>query len=360
MQSILIIEDEAELRDGISDILRFEGYVIIEATDGEDGIFKAREFLPDLVLCDILMPKKSGFEVIEELRKDPQTALIPFIFLTAMSQKDKIREGMNAGADDYLEKPFSREDLISTIQARFAKIERMKKSAELQLNKYKERFISHLPHELRTPLNSILGFSELLMSDAELLDKYQIGDMAKIINSNGERLFELVKKYLLFLELEFSKDQHDFHNVSLIREGIEDIAKTIAKSYNRENDLEIVGADKSAKVIINLFRVVVKELVDNAFKFSDEGSKVKIALSFKDDYHCIKITDQGRGFPSNITDILPFNQYNRTKYEQQGVGLGLYLSKQIISLHSGLLEIKNSKDRGATIIFKIPTRIQCS
>lgn len=357
MQSILIIEDEVELREGVSDILRFEGYTVIEASNGNEGILKAKENIPDLVLCDILMPEKNGLEVIKTLRGDAKTAIIPFIFLTAITQKEKIREGMNAGADDYLEKPFSREDLINTIKARFAKTEHIKQSTEEVLTNYRSRFISHVPHELRTPLNSILGFSELLMTDADLLDKYQIGDMAKIINSNGERLFKLVKKYLLFLELEFSKIQCDYHAIGLVREGIKDISENIAISYNRANDLIIKGDDASVKVVINLFKIAITEIVDNAFKFSEEGSKVEISVNTDENYHIISVADQGRGFPDVIGEIIPFNQYNRSEYEQQGLGLGLFIVTKILNLHSGKLDIDNSHSQGAIVKLKIPRHI---
>ena len=121
MKKILVVEDTAAVREEILDLLRFEGFDVIGAEDGLFGVQRAREFLPDLIICDILMPGLDGYGVLEALRKEPVTAMIPFLFLTAKAAKEDIRQGMEFGADDYLTKPFYTEELLAAISARLAR-----------------------------------------------------------------------------------------------------------------------------------------------------------------------------------------------------------------------------------------------
>jgi CheY-like chemotaxis protein len=118
LSTILIIEDEYDLREEIGDILRLEGYTTIQAANGAAGVELAAQHRPALILCDISMPKMDGYAVLLELRKNPNTAAIPFIFLTARTDRSFMRHGMELGADDYLTKPFTSSELLSAIKAR--------------------------------------------------------------------------------------------------------------------------------------------------------------------------------------------------------------------------------------------------
>jgi len=118
IKSILIIEDEASLRSEVVDMLSFEGYEMLEAENGREGIQKAREHDPDLILCDIMMPEMDGMEVLNQLRKFPETMYTPFIFMTALAERSHYRLGMETGADDYLTKPFTIKELLGAIEAR--------------------------------------------------------------------------------------------------------------------------------------------------------------------------------------------------------------------------------------------------
>lgn len=121
MKTILIIEDQADMRENIATILQMEGYEVLEASDGREGIYQAREEKPDLILCDVMMPRMDGHGVLQELRADKTISGTPFIFLTARGEKQDQRTGMNLGADDYLTKPVSAEDLLKAVEARLAR-----------------------------------------------------------------------------------------------------------------------------------------------------------------------------------------------------------------------------------------------
>ena len=134
MKKVLIIEDDNTLRDNMEELLTLYDYEVLKAKDGAQGLEMARKIVPDIIVCDIMMPEKDGFEVLESLSLNDKTRLIPFIFLSAKTDRQDVRKGMNMGADDYLTKPFAEDELISAIRSRLAKTEILK---ELKLKDQK-------------------------------------------------------------------------------------------------------------------------------------------------------------------------------------------------------------------------------
>ena len=118
MTKVLIIEDEPQMRRNMLTVLKHEGFEGVGAKDGQEGVMLAKRELPDLILCDVMMPGLDGYGVLAALRAERATETIPFIFLTAKGERDDVRNGMNTGADDYLTKPVTVEDLKGAIQAR--------------------------------------------------------------------------------------------------------------------------------------------------------------------------------------------------------------------------------------------------
>lgn len=121
MKKILLIEDDLALRENTSELLELNGYKVIMAANGLAGVQLAKEHLPELVVCDIMMPEMDGYGVLQELSSDERTRFIPFIFLSAKTERSEIRKGMNLGADDYLTKPFEEIELLGAIESRLAK-----------------------------------------------------------------------------------------------------------------------------------------------------------------------------------------------------------------------------------------------
>ena len=127
MTKILVIEDELFVRENIVELLEAEDFEVFNTDNGILGILWAQDNIPDLVICDVMMPEMNGHEVLSTMRELPTISLIPFIFLTAMADKGDIRHGMELGADDYLTKPFTRKELLNAINARLAKQEKLMK-----------------------------------------------------------------------------------------------------------------------------------------------------------------------------------------------------------------------------------------
>ena len=154
MKKILVIEDTPDILENITTILRFEKFQALTARDGQRGLQLAQEQKPDLIICDILMPGLDGYEVLIKLRQDPTTATIPFIFLTAKASKEDWRRGMNIGADDYLTKPFTAQELLTVIRTRLEKHTEIVRRSEEKLETLRSHIGYALPHEFRTPFSS--------------------------------------------------------------------------------------------------------------------------------------------------------------------------------------------------------------
>jgi len=122
MKKVLFIEDDITVRENTAELLELAGYKVFTAENGKTGIFKAKKYLPDVIICDIMMPKLNGYGVLQILSKDSATKHIPFIFLSAKTEYSDIRKGMNLGADDYITKPYDESELFSAIESRLAKV----------------------------------------------------------------------------------------------------------------------------------------------------------------------------------------------------------------------------------------------
>ena len=132
MNTILIIEDDIVLRETTAEILELENYKVVTASNGKRGAEQARIMIPDLILCDIMMPEMDGYELLKILSEDEQTKRIPFIFMSAKTEIKDVRKGMDLGADDYLTKPVSEELLLSAILSRLTKFELLKEEGIIE------------------------------------------------------------------------------------------------------------------------------------------------------------------------------------------------------------------------------------
>jgi len=354
---ILIIEDTQSIRDELRDILRFEGMQVVTAENGQEGIDVAKKEHPDLILCDIMMPVKDGYEVFAEIQHTSNLKHTPFIFLTAKATTDNIRQGMILGADDYITKPFNVDLLINSINSRLEK-ERKRKKAEIGKRETLQFNISrNIPHELLTPLNGIIGYSSLMKESYNELSSEEVLEFSSGIWESGMRLFSTVKKFIYYTEVELLVNDTS-NKDELLRETVgqgiliflNDQCTAISQKYNRLDDLELKTELFTAKISLSHFEIILSNLIDNAFKFSKKGEKVIVGVS-KDDSHAhISIQDMGIGIPAEKTkQVEAFKQFDRKIMEQQGIGLGLITSIKLIEFYGGSIEISKNVEKGTMV-----------
>lgn len=160
MKTVLVIEDELTVRESLVDLLEIEGFKAIAADNGKTGLQIALKERPDLVLCDVSMPGLDGFEVLKHLRENPETGAMPFVFLTARTTKVDFRRGMELGADDYLFKPFTIDELLSAIAARLTKQAALIQQLSTPTQKLPaiaahDGLLNYFYQELRNPLSTL-------------------------------------------------------------------------------------------------------------------------------------------------------------------------------------------------------------
>lgn len=356
MTKILVIEDETLIRQSVSEILTYEGFEVLEAQNGERGIVAAFQHSPDLILCDIMMPVMDGYEVLYQLRNNTSTKLIPFIFMTALAERSDLRSGMELGSDDYITKPYTRDELLTAVNTQLRKSADKHEQTEVKLNELRKNIIRHLPHELRTPLNGILGFGELLMNYSETVSHEELPLIGKNIYESAVRLNRLTQNYLTYMQLELGSGiqllEKTLHNPDRICERM---SIEMATHYNRLEDLELNLSKGAASIGETEFLKIVEELTDNAFKFSASGQKVIVDCETIEGKFFLKVKDHGRGIiVSDISRIGAFMQFDRKRYEQQGSGLGLIISKRLVELFKGELKIQSKVGEGTTIVVTLP------
>ncbi|NES79279.1 MULTISPECIES: response regulator [Okeania] len=364
MKKILVIEDEKVILEIITDVLEAENFIAIEAENGRRGVEKALEIVPDLIICDVMMPELDGYEVLKLLRKNLVTETIPFIFLTAKSTKADLREAMELGADDYLTKPFTRDELMKAINTRLEKQGTIQRKTQEQLDELRSSITLSLPHELRTPLNGIIGSANFIIEEFQELENDEILEMVENIHISAHRLYRLIQNFLLYADLELLSRERDrlklftTGSVSNPKSIIREVALEKARSFNRLKDLEIASENTHLKISEPNFRKIVDELLDNAFKFSDFGTKVKVVGRLVHHVFAVDFIDFGKGMSVNeISNIGAYKQFNRKIYEQQGSGLGLSIAKQITELHNGQLKIQSIPLEQTTVTVFIPTKV---
>lgn len=364
MITLLVIEDELPLLEEIGALLRFEDFDVLTADNGWSGIQLASERLPDLIICDITMEGMDGYEVLSELRKSPQTLSIPFMFLTARSDKSFMRYGMELGADDYLTKPFTREELLSAIRARLSRHVSLAEAHKRELEDTKVRLTRLVAHELRTPLSSIQLVKDIVDQQLGQLDETEMRSLMSTLGAGTERLSHMVEQmvYITRLDNGFLSPDSIRNNGSptdlarVIQGGIRQGRRFAYR--NKDYPIVVEEIDRNLRIPANPMALehAFAELIANALIFSPENREVIIMQWAEKDVAWIGVRDRGIGM-TRLEERLAtqaFMQVKRDSREQQGMGLGLTVAQRIIEAHGGRLEFHTGEGHGTQVNVRLP------
>ncbi|MFY7998526.1 MAG: response regulator [Candidatus Kapaibacteriota bacterium] len=363
-KKVLIIEDHVQMRQLIERHLKKEGYTVLGAGDGTEGLAMAKEHIPDVIISDILMPGLSGYEVLKEIRADLHTTHIPLLFISSKADGAEIRHAMNLGADDYLTKPIQIKELIHAVNARLHKSALVQRQMDSVLQKIRSGFVRVLPHEFRTPLSTIIGGTKYIIESFENLSKSEILELLKMVNSSTNNLNRLLEKILLYAKLESiaqegteGLEQLGRRITDNVGDSVSEIVLDVAQAQNRMKDIELDIAQETLSAAISpvYLTTLVTELMDNAVKFSQVGTPIFVSFAQEGDMAVLCVRDEGRGMsPTQIKNIGAFTQFDREMYEQQGIGLGFSIIARIIDLFDGKLAIKSEPARGTQVTVSLP------
>ncbi len=378
---ILIVDDAPENVDILSDVLQVYDRKI--AINGERALKIANSASqPDIILLDIMMPGMDGFEVCERLKSEERTKDIPVIFITARDDQESLIKGFDAGAVDYIKKPFNPEEVLRRVNLHLSLIryrkalEYLNKNLEEKVrirtqelvvarnkaeesNRLKSHFLSLMSHELRTPMMGILGFSEILKDEIE---DNELLEYANNLYRASSRLKDTLESILNLSRMESTKHCLEISVFDIV-ERITDLVKTHTIKANLKG-LNLSFFHNSKESIAHLdvakFDIIFNNVVDNAIKYTKIGNiDIKLSVHNKVDvkYYKLVVSDTGIGIPENMHEVI-FDEFRQVDEGMgrnfEGVGLGLSLVRKYIQTMNGNISLKSSSGKGSEFTILLP------
>ncbi|MEB3330262.1 MAG: hybrid sensor histidine kinase/response regulator [Candidatus Sericytochromatia bacterium] len=349
---ILVVDDQDDNVALLDAILDARGFEVLPAYDGPTGLSIAAESHPDLILLDLAMPGMDGFEVLERLRRNPRTARIPVIILTAnRKEAAMVARGLELGASEYLTKPIQMDELVVRIRntLRLA-------AAERALEKLRRDFASMLVHDMRAPLDGIrLTLGVLRRQEDESSPRHA---MLQNALTAVEEVASLVDDLLESNRLEeegFTPDTQPVDLALLVKRSLGVLrplatSRGIALSAAVPTELPLVSADPA------LLKRVVDNLLSNALKFTQEGA-VQVAVQRRDGLLLVEVHDTGPGIPEAMKSQI-FGRYAQvvraSGERREGYGLGLAFCDRAVRAMGGAIAVRDAAGGGSVFSFELP------
>lgn len=355
---ILIIDDEEIVLDSCLAVLEGRGYEIVTAPDGTEGLEVAREFAPDLVLVDLMMPGISGFEVLEGLKGIDPT--IVAIVITGYSTVESAVEAMKKGAFDFLPKPFTPDELRMIAQRGLERRRLLLEAIALRREKemLQQNFAAIVSHELRSPLSAVQ--QNLFVLSAELesaLNDSQKGRFERIQTRIAD-LLKMIQGWLRAVSVPEGKLGGSFAPVS-VRSAIAQAIESVQTHATRK-DISITDlAPETLPPVLGDETILTEALVNllgNAVKYTHAGGKVTVSAGVEADQVVVSVADTGVGISSQDVPFV-FDAFYRGKVgpdAEAGCGLGLALTRRIIEAHHGTISVESEIGKGTTFTVRLP------
>lgn len=363
---ILIVDDVVSNVLLLKVLLKNEKFKTVTASDGLEAILQAEKELPDLILLDVMMPQMDGFETAMHLKNNPTTAGIPIIFLTALNSTQDIVKGFQAGANDFITKPFNKEELlvrvnhqISLVAAKKLILERTEELRKTIVGR--DKLYSVIAHDLRSPLASIkMVLNMMVLGVSEDVIGKEMYQMLQMVNHSTEDVFSLLDNLLKWTKSQIGKLNvvyQDFR-IDEVVEGVLDIFSLVSKSKNIQLvndsiDTVTVHAD------VDMVKTILRNLLSNALKFSYEGSQIIIGSQVETDKVIVSVKDSGKGMSAEDKEKLLKTETHFSRYgtnNEEGSGLGLLLCQDFAIKNGGDLWFESEEGKGSTFFFSIPLK----
>jgi signal transduction histidine kinase len=354
MKTILLVDDDRQVRTMFGLALRRSGYNVIEADSGATGLALARQHLPDLILTDIHMPGGDGSTLLHDIRHDPELRSKQVVLMTGRPDLVTPRKGMEEGADDFLVKPIDLKALLSCMEARFGRASISWRVEDAMLAQLRSTVPPNLPHECFTPLAGIIGLMEILRADFATLTPAEVTDIHNDIYQSALRLHRTIRNYLLILDLQTATAEATIPPLppGEVEENIQAGVKEALRMNKRIEDVTVRLEARSISVKPGDLSRMVEELVDNACKYSRQGTPVEVTSGADGR---LAVTDRGRGLTSEeISRIGAFQQFDRKKHEQQGLGLGLVLVQKLAAQYQAEFSMNSQPGEGTRVQIAFP------
>lgn len=363
---ILIVDDVMSNVLLLKVLLTNEKFAIATASNGRQALEQVEKENPDLVLLDVMMPDMSGFEVAQHLKSNPNTADIPIIFLTALNSTADIVKGFQVGANDFISKPFNKEELIIRVTHQIslvaAKLLILSKTEELQRTiAGRDKLYSVIAHDLRSPMGSIKMVLNMLIlnlpSEKIGAEMYELLTMA---NQTTEDVFSLLDNLLKWTKSQIGKLNVVYQDVDLVEvtDGVIEIFSMVA-SLKKIRIREMKPEKMMVNADIDMLKTVVRNLLSNAIKFSKENSEVLVKMEEVDGMAVVSVQDYGCGISEEGQKKLLHTDTHFSTFgtnNEEGSGLGLLLCKDFVVKNGGKLWFTSKEGEGSIFSFSIPVK----
>ena len=367
IQRILVVDDNSSNREVAEGHLVSAGYSVSLAEDGEEGVKKFKEWGPDLVLLDVLMPRVDGFETCRRLKAVPGGRDVPVVFLTALSDLGSHQRAMESGADDFLTKPINRTELLIRVRsllwvkrlrdelAQGYDLIRSQRDALLQAQRQKEELSALVVHDLKSPLTAILVNVEYLVREAKLEDDDRSA-MREVLSA-AEAMHRMVMNLLDISRSEDGTLVPKKTEVDLV--ALVDEVCAVAARRSEQRNLKLTH-DVSAKTLRadkDLLQRLLENLVDNGIKYTSAGAIHIGAHEVESGFVEIRVSDEGPGVPEDHREKIfeKYVQLDRDAGAQSGSrGLGLAFCRLAVEAHGGRIWVEENRPRGSSFCVRLP------
>lgn len=363
---ILIVDDVMSNVLLLKVLLTNEKFAIATASNGRQALEQVEKENPDLVLLDVMMPDMSGFEVAQHLKSNPQTAEIPIIFLTALNSTADIVKGFQVGANDFISKPFNKEELIIRVTHQISLVAAkrliLSKTEELQRTiAGRDKLYSVIAHDLRSPMGSLKMVLNMLILNLPFekigAEMYELLTMA---NQTTEDVFSLLDNLLKWTKSQIGKLNVVYQDVDLVEvtDGVIEIFSMVA-SLKKIRIREMKPERMMVNADIDMLKTVVRNLLSNAIKFSKENSEILVKMEEVDGMAVVSVQDHGCGISEEGQKKLLHTDTHFSTFgtnNEEGSGLGLLLCKDFVVKNGGKLWFTSKEGEGSIFSFSIPVK----
>ncbi len=399
---ILVVDDTPSNVKALRMRLSPEGYEVLEASDGPQALEKVAQDRPDLILLDVMMPGLNGFEVCRRIKSQPDTQFIPVVLVTALTDRESKVTGIEAGADDFVNKPLDPDELRARVksllrtkslhdelQRGYEELRRLTedlKAANEQVQeatRRKSQFLANMSHELRTPMNAIMGFTDLVLRRAgDALPEQQRDNLMKV-KLSADHLLNLINDLLDLSKIEAGRVDirpASFHVKRLIANCCATVSPLVRPGVTL--NYEVADDVGEAHTDEDRLRQIIINLLSNALKFTEKG-EVRVSVVrgpwsvvrenqavsqvggegtnhesriTNHEFLTISVSDTGIGIPPDALDYIfdEFRQVEGSRQQHKGTGLGLSITKKLTELLGGRIEVESEVGKGSAFTVRIP------